>query len=256
MTSRTKVVLDEIGDQHSSAVDEAIADIDRMEKKIASLEAIEASMAEAAANAKFQLVTALPSTGKNNIYYIMLNSVTNLYEEYLWNGTAYDKVGTMSDNPIVATKPYYTAVDKTGTGYEEKNPKTEGWYEDVSGTMTATDDTSTTVTTYTEVDPTQAGYAEMNPTSLGWYTESDGVYTAADVTSPAENVTYYTASTTTPKTYYELNTSYVLVDPAQDGYANMSPKRLDWLEYDNGDFVATLDKTPTNAKDYFKPVSA
>lgn len=256
MTSRTKVVLDEIGDQHSSAVDAAIADIDQMEKKIASLEAIEAQMQEAADNAKFQLVTALPSTGKANIYYIMLNSTTNLYEEHLWNGSSYDKVGIMSDNPVIATKPYYTAVDKSGAGYNAKNPKTEGWYEDVSGTMTATDDTSTTVTTYTEVDSTQEGYAEMNPTSLGWYTESEGVYTAADVTSPAEGVTYYTASTTTPKTYYVLNASYVLVDSSQAGYANMNPKHLDWIEYSNGEFVATLDATPTNAKNYFKAVSA
>lgn len=255
MTSKVKIIIDEIGDQHSGYVAQAIADIDKMEKKIASLEAIEAQMQEAADNAKFQLVTVLPTTGKSDIYYIRLNTTTNLYEEYLWNGSAFDKVGVMSDYPIVATKPYYTAVDKTGAGYTAKNPKTEGWYEDVSGTMTATDDTSTTVTTYTEVDSTTEGYSSMNPTSLGWYTESNGEYTVeTSATTPADNVTYYTASTTTPKTYYVLNTSYVLVDSTQTGYENMVPKHLDWLEYDNGNYVATLDLTPTSQKNYFKTV--
>ena len=92
-----KEIIEEIGDMHSSKLQAWFESIGPMVSKIESLEAIIEGMEAAEANATFQLVTELPSTGKQNTYYIMLDSATGKYEEYSWNGSSFDKVGTIGD---------------------------------------------------------------------------------------------------------------------------------------------------------------
>ena len=118
MTSIYRRVFDEIGDQISSSTYDAIRNIDSDKRKIASLEAIEAQMQQAADNATFQLVTQLPSTGKSDVYYIVLNSTTNRYEEYSWNGTSFDKVGQIGDSADFAALPYQEVSSLPASGAE------------------------------------------------------------------------------------------------------------------------------------------
>lgn len=48
------------------------------------------------ATIQIQVVEQLPETGKSNIIYLISNSGTgqNIYDEYLWTGTAFEKIGT------------------------------------------------------------------------------------------------------------------------------------------------------------------
>lgn len=48
------------------------------------------------ATIQIQVVEQLPETGKSNIIYLIANSGTgqNIYDEYLWTGTAFEKIGT------------------------------------------------------------------------------------------------------------------------------------------------------------------
>jgi len=59
-----------------------------------------------------------------------------LLAEYI-DGIAYVTIGT---------EPTFTAVDKTGEGYAEKNPKTQGWYEKVNTRYFASEDTTVVAT--------------------------------------------------------------------------------------------------------------
>lgn len=45
---------------------------------------------------EFQIVDSLPSTGENGVIYLISNSGTgqNIYDEYIWTGSAYEKIGT------------------------------------------------------------------------------------------------------------------------------------------------------------------
>ena len=93
--TKSRKILDEICDNISGDAKEWIRSIDKLEKKVASLDTIIESMEEADANATFQLVTQFPSTGKAGVYYIKLNSTTNKYEEYEWSNSQFVKVGTI-----------------------------------------------------------------------------------------------------------------------------------------------------------------
>lgn len=44
----------------------------------------------------FQIVDELPGTGENGVIYLISNSGTgqNIYDEYIWTGTGYEKIGT------------------------------------------------------------------------------------------------------------------------------------------------------------------
>lgn len=44
----------------------------------------------------FQIVEELPGTGENGVIYLISNSGTgqNIYDEYIWTGTDYEKIGT------------------------------------------------------------------------------------------------------------------------------------------------------------------
>ena len=59
-----------------------------------------------------------------------------LMAEYI-DGIAYVTIGT---------EPTFTAVDKTGEGYAEKNPKTQGWYEKVNTRYFLSEDTTVVAT--------------------------------------------------------------------------------------------------------------
>lgn len=45
---------------------------------------------------KFQIVEELPGTGENGVIYLVSNdgSGQNIYDEYIWTGTGYEKIGT------------------------------------------------------------------------------------------------------------------------------------------------------------------
>lgn len=45
---------------------------------------------------EFQIVEDLPGTGENGVIYLISNSGTgqNIYDEYIWTGTAFEKIGT------------------------------------------------------------------------------------------------------------------------------------------------------------------
>ena len=45
---------------------------------------------------EFQIVEELPGTGENGVIYLISNSRTgqNIYDEYIWTGTGYEKIGT------------------------------------------------------------------------------------------------------------------------------------------------------------------
>lgn len=45
---------------------------------------------------EFQIVEELPGTGKKGVIYLISNSGTgqNIYDEYIWTGTAFEKIGT------------------------------------------------------------------------------------------------------------------------------------------------------------------
>lgn len=45
---------------------------------------------------EFQIVEELPGTGENGVIYLISNSGTgqNIYDEYIWTGTGYEKIGT------------------------------------------------------------------------------------------------------------------------------------------------------------------
>lgn len=257
MTKKWRKVFDEIGDQISSETYTAIRHIDRNEAKIASLDAIVENMRTAEENATFQLVSSLPSSGKADVYYIVLNTTSNKYEEYVWDATSFSKVGLIADAvpPNLVLISVYHAVDKTGSGYSEANPSTEGWWEGVGTQNTRqTDDTATFVLVYNAVDSTQAGYSSMNPHDLGWY-KSDGNdgYEAADETSPENDVVYYTVSQDTSKTYYTVDENYAEIPSTNANYSEMNPKHLDWYESNDGGetFTATTDMSPANGKKYY-----
>ena len=264
MTTKARQILDEIGDNHSGAVEKHIRSIEHLEKKVASLETIESQLEQAAEDAMFQLVTSLPATGKADIYYVMLNTTTQKYEEYTWNGTSYDKVGAIGDAvyPTLVTKPGYKGVSKTSSGYSSANPSELEYYERTDGTytFTATEDTTTrTVSGYSAVSSSSEGYSSANPKTNGWY-ESDGndgyQLTNDEDTTTSPEKTYYTQATEdNGKTYWTLTPGYAFVDSSTSGYSSMNPKKLDWYEFDNGTFEATVDQVPASGKDYYVSVS-
>lgn len=97
MTKLYRKIFDEVGDQISTEVRDAIRNIDGNLAKIQSLDAIVEQLEAADEADIFRLVAELPATGKAGEYYIVLNAASNKYEEYTWNGTSYDKIGTIGD---------------------------------------------------------------------------------------------------------------------------------------------------------------
>jgi hypothetical protein len=196
-----KEIIEEIGDMHSSKLQNWFESIGPMVSKIESLEAIIEDMEEAEANATFQLVTDLPATGKANVYYIKLNTSTNKYEEYKWESNAFKKVGTISDDSIayISTLPVFHEVDKTAEGYASEVPVTNGWYELVDGDYVLSDDSEVdnektyyvVDAQYRLVDSTDAMYASANPKHADWYEYSNGVYSASTDTAVANGKSYY-----------------------------------------------------------------
>lgn len=248
-------IFDEVGDQISSSVRQRIRSIDSYLKKIDFLNAVIDQMKDAEANATFQLVSTLPSSGKADTYYIVLNSTSGKYEEYIWNGTAFVKIGLIADEvyPVLQLLPVYHAVDKTGEGYTSKNPSSEGWWENVGTQDEAlTQDTKSYVDVYSAVDKEGAGYSSSDPAALGWF-ESDGAdgYVVSQANSVDADTTYYTWSADTAKTYYTVDSTYFEVSSSSNGYSEMNPKHLDWYEIDNGLFVSTTDTSVQNGKQYY-----
>ena len=258
---KSKKIFDEICDNISGNAKEWIRNIDRLEKKVASLDAIIDSMEEADENATFQLVQQLPSSGKSGIFYIVLNASTGKYEEYEWNGASFDKVGVIEDGvyPTLMLLDVYHLIGHDEPEYDVSNPASQGWYEqdDVTGQMTVTQDTETwSSISYAEVDKTGEGYSSMNPRSTGWY-ELDGTdYVHSNDTTVDENKTYYTGTKQFTKDYFFLVSEYKEISSSTPGYSSMNPKKLDWYEHDDisGEYSQTLDQSPVLNKYYYRRV--
>lgn len=255
-------IFDEVNDNVSHDVRNAIASIDRMIKKIESLEEIEEQMREAAEADIFRMVTVLPETGENGVYYIKLNSSTNKYEEWTWNGSTYDKVGQIEDEvyPTLTLIDVMHLIPKDSPEYDVSDPSHEGWYEEDSVThqIVESQDTHTySSLDYSAVDDTAEGYSSKNPRSEGWW-ESDGQdgYVQSQDTSVDDGKTYYSATKVYTKDYYWLEPDYKLVSTANTGYSSMNPKKLDWYEYDDQtyQYTPTLDQSVQALKDYFVSV--
>ena len=218
-------VLDEIGDQISAEVYDAIRGIDRNLVKIQSLEAIEAQMKEDADNAMFQLVASLPtaSKAKANVYYIVLNQSTNAYEEYKKEGGSMVKVGDIGDDiyPDLETGPVYALMAKDQPNYDEYVPVNRNWYEVVDDDYVPSSDTETWVWAYTEVDKTDVGYSESDPTTLGWFVYDNGDYNPAEGNSVDPEATYFTRAHSYAKDYYAVSDLYAEVLATSAGYASM-----------------------------------
>jgi len=261
MTKKWRAVLDEIGDQISGASRDAIRNIDRNEAKIASLETIEAQMQQAADNATFQLVSSLPAAAdaKADVYYIVLNTTTNKYEEYKKDGASMAKVGFIGDAvyPTLLTGPVYALMAKDQENYDVYVPSERNWYEyDENGDpqYTASSDAHTWVPSYSAVSSESEGYSSANPKTSGWY-ESDGndgyqLTNDEDTTTNSEK-TYYTMSHSYIKDYYSVSSIYAEILPSSAGYADMNPKHLDWYEASGLTYVPTTDTAVVQDKKYF-----
>lgn len=66
---------------------------------------------------EFQIVDSLPSTGENGVIYLISNSGTgqNIYDEYIWTGSAYEKIGTTD----VDLSNYWSKTDLTAITNQE-----------------------------------------------------------------------------------------------------------------------------------------
>lgn len=261
---KARKIMDEICDNISGDAKEWIASIDRLEKKVSSLDAIIESMEEADENATFQLVAQLPSTGKTGIFYIVLNTTSNKYEEYEWNGTAFSKVGTIEDEvypELLLTTQFYH-IDHNSPEYEHADPSHEGWYTEDPETheYTVSQDTHTySSITYEAADKTAEGYSSQNPRSIGWceYDDQTQEYSLSNDTVVDDGKTYYVGTKVYTKEYFVRENDYKLINPDTPGYSGMNPKHLDWYERDSsyGTFSPTTDTTVQNAKDYYVPAA-
>jgi len=62
----------------------------------------------------YEVVTTLPTTGKAGVIYLISNSGTapNIYDEYIWTGTAFEKIGT-TDVDLSGYQPKMDAITNT-----------------------------------------------------------------------------------------------------------------------------------------------
>ena len=255
-------VFDEVGDQISTGVRDAIRGIDSNLAKIASLDAIVEQLEEADEADIFRLVTSLPSTGKAGDYYILLNAVTNKYEEYVWNGTSYDRIGLIADEvyPTLDLINVLHFIPTDSPEYEYSDPSHEHWYTEdpVTHQYVESQDTHTwSSLDFSAVDKSGEGYSSQNPRSLGWYEYDGDEYTQSNDTTVDDGKTYYSATKVYTKDYFWLDDSYKEISSATSGYSNMNPKKLDWYEYDSvsGQYSETLDSSPQQGKSYYAPIS-
>lgn len=59
----------------------------------------------------YEVVTSLPATGESGVIYLISNSgsAPNIYDEYIWTGTAFEKIGT-TDVDLSGYQPLMTAI--------------------------------------------------------------------------------------------------------------------------------------------------
>lgn len=259
--TKARKILDEICDNISGDAKAWIRSIDKLEKKVSSLDAIIDSMEEADDNATFQLVTSLPTaaSAKADVYYIMLNPTTGKYEEYKKEGSSMVKVGLIGDEvyPTLLTGPVYALMAKDQENYDVYVPSQRNWYEyDENGDpqYTLSQDDQTWVPSYSEVSSESEGYAEANPKTSGWYeSDGDGGYqlTNDEDTTTNSGKKYYTMSHSYAKDYYSVSSIYAEILTTSPGYADMNPKHLDWYEKSGLTYVPTTDTSVVQDKKYY-----
>lgn len=256
MTSlKARKIMDEICDNISGDAKEWIRSIDKLEKKVSSLDLIIDTMRTEEANATFQLVTELPTAAnaKPDVYYIVLNSTTGKYEEYKKDGSIMAKVGLIADAvyPTLLTGPVYALMAKDQENYDVYVPVDRNWYELVSDEYVQSQDTETWEWAYTEIDKTGAGYSESDPEALGWFVYDNGEYSPSSDNSVDVEATYFTRAHSYVKDYYSVSSIYAEILPASNGYSTMNPKHLDWYEAKDLSYVPTTDTSVVQDKKYF-----
>jgi hypothetical protein len=83
-------------------------------KNIASTAYVDAAVASAIAGVQgisYEVVQTLPATGAAGTIYLISNSGTapNIYDEYIWTGTAFEKIGT-TDVDLSGYQPKMDAI--------------------------------------------------------------------------------------------------------------------------------------------------
>jgi len=85
--------------------------------QIATTAFVDAAITSAIAGVQgisYEVVTTLPATGKAGVIYLISNSGTapNIYDEYIWTGTAFEKIGT-TDVDLSGYQPKMDAITNT-----------------------------------------------------------------------------------------------------------------------------------------------